>query len=80
MLFRLYDSDGDGSVSRGDVERVIEAMYKMVGPLLAQDRGEGEGEAEELSVTVTARVKEIFKTLDQVCSVYSHPLQYQLTP
>lgn len=68
VLFRLYDGDGDGSVSREDVERVIEAMYKMVGPLLAQERGEerGEGEAEELSVTVTARVKEIFKTLDQV--------------
>lgn len=73
VLFRLYDGDGDGNVSREDVEGVIEAMYKMVGPLLAQEggeeRGEGEGEAEELSVTVTARVKEIFKTLDQVAII-----------
>ena len=77
VLFRLYDSDGDGSVSREDVERVMEAMYKMVGPLLAQQkserRGEGgqgtdkvEREAEELSATVSARVKEIFNTLDKV--------------
>lgn len=74
MLFRLYDSDGDGSVSREDVERVMEAMYKMVGPLLAQERAEERGEGEEseageLSVTATARVKEIFKTLDQVITV-----------
>ena len=77
VLFRLYDSDGDGSVSREDVERVMEAMYKMVGPLLAQEkserRGEGEQgteeverEAEELSATMSARVKEIFNTLDKV--------------
>lgn len=77
MLFRLYDSDGDGSVSREDVERVMEAMYKMVGPLLARERTESmeqaggrdseeTGGSEELSVTLTARVKEIFKTLDKV--------------
>ena len=53
----------------------MEAMYQMVGPLLAQEkveeRGEledreGEGEGEELSTAVSARVKEIFSTLAKV--------------
>ena len=80
MLFRLYDCDGDGRVSREDVEKVVEAMYGMVGPLLAQERGErGEGEeegtdtgretenkVEDVSAMVSARVKEIFQTLDKV--------------
>ena len=77
MLFRLYDCDGDGRVSREDVEKVVEAMYGMVGPLLAQERGEGEEEgtdtgretenkAEDVSAMVSARVKEIFQTLDKV--------------
>lgn len=84
MLFRLYDSNGDGSVSREDVERVMEAMYKMVGPLLAKERAEergelGQSETEDLSVTVTARVKEIFKTLDQVvCAVNCNLLKQKL--
>ena len=77
MLFRLYDSDGDGCVTRSDVERVMEAMYKMVGPLMAQgtqlERGRGEGEGKgcdekEFGAIASERVKEIFQTLDKVCS------------
>ena len=76
VLFRLYDSDGDGSVGREDVEVVMEAMYKMVGLLLAQ-QGLEKGEAEEarediaeketeLSLAVTTRVKEICEVFKQV--------------
>ena len=75
VLFRLYDSDGDGSVGREDVERVMEAMHKMVGPLLIQektDEDEGKvtsgerGTPDELSVAASTRVKEICKVLNQV--------------
>ena len=75
VLFRLYDSDGDGSVEREDVERAMEAMHKMVGPLLIQEmteedegkvtRGE-RGTPDELSVAASTRVKEICKVLNQV--------------
>ena len=82
MLFRLYDSDGDGCVSRSDVESVVEAVYKMVGPLLAQDtadnkekqlEGSMDGEKEvkgddekDFGTIASERVKEIFQTLDKV--------------
>ncbi|CAI8039012.1 Hippocalcin-like protein 4 [Geodia barretti] len=74
LLFRLYDSDGDGSVEREDVERAMEAMHKMVGPLLIQemtDEDEGKvtrgerGTPDELSVAASTRVKEICKVLNQ---------------
>ena len=66
VLFRLYDSDGDGSVGREDVEGVMEAMYKMVGPLLAQEKAEEEEREGELSKTVSTRVIEICQVLNQV--------------
>ena len=66
VLFRVYDSDGDGSVGREDVERVMEAMYKMVGPLLAQEKAEEEEREGELSEAVSTRVKEICQVLNQV--------------
>ena len=47
MLFRLYDADGDGYVSRSDIERMVEAMYSMVGPLLAREREKERSEKEE---------------------------------
>ena len=83
VLFRLYDSDGDGRVSRDDVEEVVETMYKMVGPLLAQDRGEegeeGEGEGGgDVSASSTARVKQIFSTLGEVCAVTCRALWLRL--
>ena len=61
---------GDGYVGREDVEKMVEAMYQMVGPLLAQER-DGKGEEEkkkddEIGALVSARVKEIFQILDKV--------------
>ena len=85
VLFRLYDGDGDGSVGREDVERAMEVMHKMVGPLLAQERGEEEGGGEgtdgergkeapdKLSVAATTRVKEICKVLNRVSLTFTQP-------
>ena len=69
VVFRLYDCDGDGYVSREDVEKMVEAMYQMVGPLLAQERdgkGEEERKIDEVGALVSERVKEIFQILDKV--------------
>ena len=78
VIFRLYDRDGDGSLSREDVEGVMEAMYKMVSPLLAQEREEKQasdgGEGEDPSVALSARVKEMFNTTDKASLANSSEL------
>lgn len=72
VLFRLYDNDSDGSIDREDIEKVMEAMYKMVSPLLAQEKEgsngeEGTEETNIISASMSARVKEICSKLDKVC-------------
>lgn len=71
VIFRLYDRDEDGSLSREDMEGVMEAMYKMVGPLLAREREEEQTGAdsaeggEDTSQALSARVTEILNTMDK---------------
>lgn len=70
LLFRLYDNDSDGSIDREDIEKVMEAMYKMVSPLLAQEKEgsngeEGTEETNIISASMSARVKEICSKLDK---------------
>ena len=72
----MCDSQGGGSVGREDMEKAMEAMHKMVAPLVAQETAEeeggekeggvGGGHPDELSVAASTRVKEICKTLNQV--------------
>lgn len=81
VLFKMCDSQGGGSVGREDMEKVMEAMHKMVAPLLAQETageegggkgGVGGGHPDELSVAASTRVKEICKILTQVSMLSPH--------
>jgi Ca2+-binding EF-hand superfamily protein len=58
--FQLYDIDGDGYISREEMLRIVESVYKMIGNMI--DLPEGEETPEK-------RVDKVFRLLDQVRSL-----------
>lgn len=55
--FQLYDQDGDGQLSRSDMLLVVDAVYRMMGPL-AEATMEGE--------TPPQRVERLFQLMQKV--------------
>ncbi|KAF7683947.1 Visinin-like protein 1 [Astathelohania contejeani] len=51
-IFRFYDSDNDGVVSKMEIRNIVEALYEMVGPTF------------DLTIDVKAAVDEIFCELE----------------
>ena len=66
-LFRLYDCDKDGYISRKEMELIVESMHKMVGHLMTAGGDDGEiDEYEDDNQLPQKRVDKIFKVMDQV--------------
>ena len=63
--FQVYDSDQDGYISRQDMERVVDSIYKMVGHMVTFPEGEE---------TPQQRVGKIFEIMDQVRTTKPEPL------
>lgn len=66
-IFRLYDCDKDGYISRKEMEFIVESMHKMVGHLVEATGGEEEDEDEDQ--LPQKRVDKIFKIMDEVRSI-----------
>ena len=64
--FKLYDIDGDGSISREEMTLIVQAIYKMVGDMVKLPADED---------TPEKRVNKVFNLLDQVrvCDLSSPP-------
>ena len=66
--FRLYDRDGDGSISRRDMMLVVSAIYEMIGSMLDMPTDEN---------TPDKRVDKLFRQMDIVSSFL--PILFLLT-